>query len=424
MFKKDTKMIKYNFTLLLPIILYSNECLSCHKNYTAKKHFSNHYTMKNAINITRKTWGIKDSNVTLQTLPKAKKIIKSKEDLVDDFLRRKCLSCHLTSKNINPTSNSCLACHNTHKNKLDSIKAKPTMNKCTKCHKNEYIGGEYKGLFPHDYDKAYRSPITPKGYYPNKSAGIDYHHLALDVHFKKGLTCISCHNGKNFEEKVDCKSCHKNLSKENHKNFHKNLSCNVCHSSWNISSYELNVLRDDTANYKQWKRLKVQEDIYLEQFLTKAIKLEKKGILIKPKMPDYLTNRLKNGIWYSGWKYRRWENNFLVYDKNNKVKIAKPMFQYRISYKNKNGTVILDDIHKNIDGSKIEAFIPKAPHTITKKAKSCEMCHENKIMLDNNLIHKDILKGKVIKGRVFTKKELQKLYSPKYKLERAKILFK
>jgi hypothetical protein len=100
------------------------------------------------------------------------------------------------------------------------------------------------------------------------------------------------------------------------------------------------------------------------------------------------------------------------------------MFQYRISYKNKNGIVILDDIHKNIDGSKIEAFIPKVPHTITKKAKSCEMCHENKIMLDNNLIHKDILKGKVIKGRRFTKEELKKLYSPKYKLERAKILFK
>jgi hypothetical protein len=140
-------------------------------------------------------------------------------------------------------------------------------------------------------------------------------------------------------------------------------------------------------------------------------------------MPDYLTNRLKNGIWYSGWKYRRWENNFLVYDKNNKVKIAKPMFQYRISYKNKEGVVILDDIHTNKDGSKIEAFIPKAPHTITKKTKSCEMCHENKIMLDNTLIDKNILQGKVIKGRLFLKEELDKLQSKKYKLERAKIFF-
>ena len=380
--------------------------------------------MKNAINITRKTWGIKDSNVTLQTLPSAKKNISSKEDLVDDFLRRKCLRCHLTSKNINPTSNSCLACHNSHKNSLDSIKAKPTMDKCTKCHKNEYIGSEYKGLFPHDYDKAYRSPITPKGYYPDKSAGIDYHHLSLDVHFKKGMSCISCHNGADFEKKVDCKSCHTNLTTTNHKDFHNNLSCNVCHSSWNISSYELNVLRDDTSNYKQWKRLKVQEDIYLEKFLTKAIKLEKKAIPPKPKMPDYLTNKLEEGIWYSGWLYRRWENNFLVYDEDNKVKIAKPMFQYRISYKNKHGQIILDDISKNKDGSKIEAFIPKAPHTITSKSKSCEMCHENKIMLDDNLIHKNILKGKVIKGRPFLQEELLKLQSNKYKLERAKILFK
>ncbi len=416
-------MIKYILILILPILIYANECLSCHKNYNANKHFSNHYSMKNAINITRSTWGIKDSNVTLQTLPKAKKNIHSKEDLVDDFLRRKCLSCHLQSKTVNPTNNSCLACHNTHKNNLDSKKATPTMNKCIKCHKNEYIGGEYMGLFPHDYDKSYRSPITPKGYYPNKSAGIDYHHLANDVHYEKGMSCISCHNGMNFEKKVDCKSCHKNPSKKNHKDFHSNLSCNVCHSSWNISSYELNVLRDDTPNYKQWKRLTVQEDIYLENFLTKALKLQKKGILVDPKMPDYITNILEDGLWYSGWRYRRWENNFLVYDQNNKVKIAKPMFQYRISYKDKAGVVILDDIHKNKDGSKIEAFIPKAPHTITKKAKSCEMCHENKIMLDNTLIDKNIVKGKVIKGRLFLKEELDKLQSKKYKLERAKTLF-
>ena len=415
--------MKYIYLLFFPLYLFSNECLSCHSNYTSIKHFSKHYTMKNAINITRQTWGIKDSNITLQTLPKAKKIINTKEDLVDDFLRRKCLSCHLTSKTINPTNNACLTCHNTHKNKFDSKKSKPTMNKCMKCHKNEYIGGEYLGLFPHDYDKSYRSPISAKGYYPDKSAGIDYHHLAVDIHKQKGMSCIDCHNGKDFEKKVDCKSCHTKPSSKNHKNFHNNLSCNVCHSSWNISSYELNVLRDDTSNYKQWKRLKVQEDIYLEKFLTKALKLQKKGILIKPKMPDYLNNNLEEGLWYSGWLYRRWENNFLVYDVNNKVKIAKPMFQYRISYKNKDGKVILNDVNKNKDGSKIEAFIPKAPHTITAKSKSCEMCHENKIMLDNSLIHKDILKGKVIKGRAFLKEELDRLNSSKYKLERAKSLF-
>jgi hypothetical protein len=98
------------------------------------------------------------------------------------------------------------------------------------------------------------------------------------------------------------------------------------------------------------------------------------------------------------------------------------MFSYRISYKDKNGTMILDDIYK-INNSKIEAFLPKVPHTISKKAKSCEMCHNNKIMLDNNLINKDILKGKVLKGTPLNKQQLDRLISPFYKQERAKIFF-
>ncbi|VAY87777.1 hypothetical protein MNB_ARC-1_85 [hydrothermal vent metagenome] len=235
------------------------------------------------------------------------------------------------------------------------------------------------------------------------------------------MQCTACHKmtlSNNWEEKINCKSCHKNISKTNHKKYHKKISCSACHSSWNISSYELNVFRDDTNNYAQWKRLKVQDDIYLEQFLTKALKNKN---TTKPQMPDYITDELKNGVWYSGWLFRRWENFFLINDENKKIKIAKPMFQYNISYKDKNNNMILNNINK-IENQKIEVFLPKVPHTITKKAKSCEMCHENKIMLDNNLINKDILKGKIMKGSPFSKKQLEKLASPYYKQQRAKLL--
>ena len=320
--------------------LNANDCIKCHTNKMSQCKKSNHFTLKNSINNTRKTWGIKNSNVTLQTLPHPKTNITKPSDLVDDFLRRKCLKCHLTSKQINPTKNLCLACHNKHSNKYDAIKAKPTMNKCLKCHNNEFIGTDYKGLFPHDYDKAYRSPLSKDGYYPKRPYGIDFHHLNSDIHYKAGLSCIDCHkkdkdtNNKNasWEDKVNCKSCHSDLTPNNHKQYHGNLSCSSCHSSWNISSYQLNVLRDDTPNYKQWKRLKVQEDIYLEKFLKKAIKSK---TTIMPKMPDYVDGKMYDGIWYSGWLFRRWENIYLVNDNDGKVKVAKPMFQYRISYKDK-----------------------------------------------------------------------------------------
>jgi len=415
-------IVKIILLIFITISIYANECIKCHAAKMIQCKKSNHFTLKNAINITRQTWGIKDSNVTLQSLPQPKKDIRKPSDLVDDFLRRKCLKCHIASKTINKTNNLCLSCHNPHKNKFDKYKAKPTQSKCLKCHNNEFIGTDYLGLFPHDYDKSYRSPITKDGYYPNRPYGIDFHHLSSDIHYDKGMSCIDCHkktNNKSWESKVDCKSCHSSLSKQNHKNYHKNLSCNSCHSSWNISSYELNVLRDDTPNYKQWKRLKVQDDIYLEKFLRKAIKSKK---TIPPKMPDYITNELKDGVWYSGWKFRRWENFFLINSNDGKIKIAKPMFQYRISFKNKNKNMILNDVYK-INGKKIEAFLPKEPHTIIKKAKSCEMCHENKIMLDKNHINTNLLKGKVMRGFLFTKEQLNKLNSPLYKKERAKLLF-
>ena len=416
--------MKIIYIFLIPLFLFSNDCLTCHPSKMKKCEKSNHYTLKNSINITRTVWGVKNSNVTLQTLPHSKINIEKPADLVDDFLRRKCLKCHLTSKTVNKTQNLCLSCHKKHKNKFDSFKAKPTQKKCLKCHNNNYIGTDYKGLFPHDYDKAYRSPIDIDGYYPKRPYGIDFHHLSSDIHFKAGMSCVDCHNKKDknkksWEDKVDCKSCHTNITPKNHKVYHKNISCNACHSSWNISNYELNVLRDDTPSYKQWKRLTVQEDKYLENFLKKALKSK---TVVKPKMPDYITNKLEDGIWYSGWGFRRWENFFLVNSDEGDIKIAQPMYQYRISFKDKNGNMILDDISKQ-NGKKIEVFLPKTPHTIAKNAKSCEMCHENKIMLDSNLINKDMLQGEILKGSPLTQKQLNRLNSMKYKNERARILF-
>ncbi len=414
--------MRYLLLFIFALSLYSNECIKCHSDKMDRCKNSNHFTHKNEINTIRKTWGIKDSDVTLQSLPQSKEDITKPSDLVDDFLRRKCLKCHLTSHEINRTSNLCLACHNSHQNKVDSFKAKPIQKKCLKCHNNNYIGTDYLGLFPHDYDKAYRSPITKEGFYPKRPYGIDFHHLTPDIHHQKGLSCIDCHKNtqtKTWEDKVDCKSCHTNISQQNHKNYHDNISCTACHSSWNISNYELNVLRDDTPNYKQWKRLQVQEDRYLEKFLKKAIKSKK---AIKPVMPDYLTNELKDGIWYSGWRFRRWENFFLINDENGKIQLASPMYQYRISYKDKDGKMVFNDVN-NINGKKIEAFIPRTPHTITQKAKACEMCHNNKIMLDKHLINKDILKGKVLKGTPLSSEQLKKMQSQKYKLKSAKRLF-
>ena len=411
--------MKIFIILFLITFANANSCINCHKEQLIKCKSSKHFSMSGAINITRKAFGIKDSNFTLQTLPEAKIDIKEPKDIVDDILRRKCLRCHLTSKQLNPTQNLCLACHNSHTNKNDAFKAKPTQTKCLNCHKGEYIGSDYLGRFPHDYDESYRSPIGKNGEFPPSKDGIDYHYLQEDIHHKAGLSCTSCHKGKNWE-RISCLSCHKNISPKNHKSYHKSISCSACHSSWIGSSYNLNLLRDDTPNYKQWSRLKKQFDPYLEKFLTKALTATTPPT---PLMPDYLTNELKLGIWYSGWRYRRWENIWLVNGRGGKIELAKPMYQYYISYKNSNNEVILNSIHKLKDGTPIEVFLPKSPHTITKEAKSCEMCHESDITLNRDIIDKKSLRGRLFNAKILKKEQIDKLQSKRYKSLRAKMLF-
>jgi hypothetical protein len=412
MFKRDFKMKK--IILLLPLTLFANECIKCHQDKLKKCKNSNHYTLKNAINTIFKTFGF-DTNYTLQTLPNPKNA-KNLKNLVTDMLRRKCMRCHLNSKQINTTNNLCLSCHNSHQNALDAKKAKPTQNKCLKCHNGEFIGTDYLGLFPKDYDKAYRAPIINDGTFKKPFLGSYYHNLSSDIHHQKSLSCISCHSGAKWE-KIECKKCHNSLSEKNHKSYHKNISCNACHSAWMVSSYELHLLIDDTKNYKQWKRLTKQFDPYLENFLLNALKNPN----INPVMPDYLTNELKEGIWYMGWKFKRWENFILVKKSNGKIYLAKPQFQYFLTYKDKNGLLIFNNISE-YNGTKFEAFLPKAPHTITKKAKNCEMCHENKIIF-NKAINNNLLKGKTLKAKILNKGELKKMQSNKYKKIRAKMLF-
>jgi len=143
-------------------------------------------------------------------------------------------------------------------------------------------------------------------------------------------------------------------------------------------------------------------------------------------MPDWVDMKLKKGIWYSGYRYKRWENFVLGNSNDGTIKILRPIFQYRISYKDENGTMILDDVSK-IDEKNIESWIPYFPHTITKKAKSCESCHNN-ILQNNKISNNTILNlqkpKNIVNGSPLTNKQLDKLSSKKYKKIRSKLLFK
>lgn len=418
-----------SYFLFTIFLVADNSCIKCHPSEAKKCETSIHTTLKNAINITREVWGIKNSDVTLQTIPHSPLKIEEPKDLVDDFLRRKCLKCHLGVKNSGEKGmkrqKSCLACHTKHNDKEKCQTSKISTDKCLTCHNKQFVGTDYLGLFPKDHHHSFRAPLKKNGKYPSQKYGIDHHSLNEDIHHTLGMSCVDCHNnknGKSWETGAKCIDCHQDLTKQNHPNYHSNISCSACHSSWNMSSYEMSVFRDDTADYEKWKDLTLQEDGYLTNFLTKALKSKK---IIKPVMPDWIDMKQKKGIWYSGYRYKRWEHFILGNSDDGTIKILRPIFQYRISYRDKTGKMVLDDVSK-VNGKDIEVWTPYSPHTITKKTKSCESCHENNLqtnILSNNTIL-DLQKPKnIINGSPLTRKQLNKLDSKKYKLIRAKSLF-
>ena len=428
-------------------------CANCHKKDIESVKSSLHVSLKNEINKTRKSWGIYDSNVTLQSIPYPKDEIHKPEDLVDDMLRRKCLKCHIGNQGSGESGmyrgKGCMSCHMEYAEdgkysgsdltvkdkrpyaKIHTMSKGTPMNACLSCHNKIFVGTDYLGLFPVDHDKSYRAPITKEGNYPQKIYGTNYHHLKEDVHFQKGLTCKDCHKKNemmgihesgNNSQKAICKDCHKSLVKnEAHEN-HQNVSCSACHASWQMSNYELSVFRDDMADYGKWKNLMAQEDEYLEAFLKRSIEEQKNQ---KPFMPDWVDEKMTKGLWYSGWRFRRWEHVLLGNDENNVVKLLRPFFQYRISYRDEKGNMLLNDV-REIDGKKIEAFTPYSPHTISKSAKSCESCHENPLLLEplaktNTVL--DLLRGEVKDGTPLSHDQIKKLQSDKYKKIRANMLF-
>ncbi len=405
--------MKIFLILFITILLFSNECIKCHKEKSIKCKENIHFTLNKEISLTLKSWGVKDYNKTLENLEDIdkNKIIKEPKDLAIDFLRRKCLRCHLTSKEINPSNNLCLACHKRHKNRLDSFEARTTQSKCLKCHNANFIGTDYLGLFPKDFDESYNAPLSKKGFFPKREYRTSYHHLIEDIHYKKGLSCINCHKAKNGF-KVSCLDCHK-PSKKHHFSFHSKISCIACHSSWQVNSYKSIILRSDIKNYKEFSRLIKSEDLYLENFLKKALI----NPSIKPIMPDFINNKKYPGLWYLGYEFRRWNNFFLINYKG-KIELARPLLDFELTYINDKNKTIIDA--KNFGG-----FVVTKPHTITKEAKSCEMCHLNDLNLNNKKIIKyNTLKNRLIEGTFLTKEQIDRLKSKYYKIFRAKELFK
>jgi hypothetical protein len=227
-------------------------CLPCHKKEIRSLENSLHSTMAGIINQTRYLWGAQKQAAParyglsgpFQPLPKPHSLTypDTPQRLVDDFLRRRCLRCHIHTRGSQGRglyrASGCAACHVLYHNDgryrgkdraVDpSEKGRPITHtfttripntQCLHCHHQNRVGADYEGLFEQDHSRTYRAPLA-KGKPRPMTYGLDHHHLAKDLHGQKGLWCVDCHtrsqvmgdgHAYSFQmqvPKIPCTGCH------------------------------------------------------------------------------------------------------------------------------------------------------------------------------------------------------------------------
>ncbi len=203
-------------------------CIRCHEKEIRQVRNSLHSSMAGVINQTRYLWGAQEVAAPaiyglsgpLKPLPETEASIYPETPvmLVDDFLRRRCLRCHIHTKGPAGAGlyrgTGCSACHVLYNDEgryegrdpaIDrSRKGYPLRHaftkqipngQCLHCHNHNHVGADYEGLFEHDFSDTYRSPMV-NGRLKPMMYGLDHHHLTKDIHSQKGLWCIDCHTRK------------------------------------------------------------------------------------------------------------------------------------------------------------------------------------------------------------------------------------
>lgn len=270
-------------------------CMQCHNYETEKFKNSLHYTYRRELRTILSGFNLKFPTITMIELVQTEQDASTREGLIFDFLKRRCLSCHIYSmgENYSKTrrSLSCLSCHPPHSY------SKPNDETCLSCHYSIRIGWDYYGFFPHNWFWDYRSPFI-NGKLPDRPYGIEAYKLEEDIHRKRGLTCSDCHTKEEImfgKKGKTCKSCHQDLKNQL---FHRNevlkrIRCEVCHARY-IAQDEVKIcyLSYD-IDLDEWEGLVVQESSEVEEKLTALLH----GNQVEISMRDKFSGKELPGIW-------------------------------------------------------------------------------------------------------------------------------
>ncbi|MCF8041687.1 MAG: cytochrome c3 family protein [Desulfarculaceae bacterium] len=214
-------------------------CGACHKGWPDKVKRSPMATNMGVIAHTRYLWGAQ-SSMSPQFAVREADPLPSMPDPevsgkpVDDFLRRRCLRCHLWSRGADTKgarrAAGCAACHRPYDAQGKppqghGLTKKVPVSQCLRCHSGCGAGAEYAGRTPRDAVLSARFLATQRDK-PEFIQDRVWRPMRPDVHFKAGLGCLDCHprsevmgDGRIRQAGLDhvglrCSSCHGELGKK------------------------------------------------------------------------------------------------------------------------------------------------------------------------------------------------------------------
>ncbi len=292
-------------------------CNRCHSKEVMAFQKSYHYTYAGELKGILRGFSLNLKIENIKSLLPLEGSFETKEGLFVDFLKRRCLTCHIYSKGEKYSrthrAKGCFSCHSPHK------LGRPGDHECLSCHYGTKIGWDYYGYSPHPWFVDYRSPFI-QGKNPERPYGIEAYRLREDIHKSKGLACVDCHSKQEImygEKKISCLSCHKNFKE---KNFHQKkilqqVRCEVCHASF-ISMDDVKVCYlEINPNLEEWIDLSIQESSEIEEIIGKFME----GKRVSIKMKDKFTDKEKEGLWLCTLGNRTFDKIFLGKDKEGRL---------------------------------------------------------------------------------------------------------
>jgi len=371
-------------------------CGKCHPEQISGCSQSLHFTVANAVNRVRSHFGIEPVLSGLTGIPDNLRP-QSKQEIVDDMLRRRCLRCHVYAAGDSypyvQRGTGCAACHLEYTDgKLQSHVFKaPAERQCLSCHYSNHVGSDYLGRYENDYNWEYRTPYTTKEPFA-RPYGVELHQLAPDIHKQRGLTCLDCHSGSEMSGKqnpVSCEDCHfpdadslpplKNVTREGdqlilktvidgnnllipklvhpaHAQYQGRVACQVCHAQWGFNDRPTHLMLSYSDEIDAWERLTVQSSSEVEIFLEHNLYSDEDEL--EPAMLDSINGQRKPSVWYLGFTQRRWEDILIDRDSDGIIKVFRPILDLRISAVDEDGALLFDNLKGNGSG-----LLPYTPHT-------------------------------------------------------------